>query len=134
MIDVTNVFEDAATRSSVWSAAAATKFLRDVEGEIPSARVDWEPEDEAWGRVLVGKDVAIIVHSALPLAIAVARFADTIRNISDSSKISLIEVADFETPCLSADKPRLETLLSRSLSSAVDYANISMQDLWWATV
>ena len=98
------------------------------------SQIDWEEGDEGWGRIIIGKDAAVIVNAIYPIVIAVELCAGAAKDATHGFDVAFASVSSFDNRCLSANKEKLEMLLSRRLSDTLDYKNISTNDLWWATV
>jgi hypothetical protein len=134
MIDVTALFENAKKGAVSWDHKKVSELLRGLRDAIPSSRIDWEPGDEGWGRIIVGKEVALILNATYPVMIVANLFADDVKAAVDRFGVTCARVPNFEDRCLSADKAKLEALFFQPLPGAVDYTNLSAHDLWWATV
>ncbi|WP_437528483.1 hypothetical protein WME79_45525 [Sorangium sp. So ce726] len=93
--------------------------------------MDWEPGDEEWGRVIdVDGNVVGLVCARIPIGAA--------RDDLPSSELpSFVEWLQFKSMYESRYQiapELLEGVFKRQISRNVDYASLSLNDLWWATV
>ena len=115
MIDATALFEKAKGKKGSWSRENTLRVLSRIRDKITDSLLDWE-DDESWGRIIIGKNVAVIVHATFPIVIAAEPCADAARDATSEFDVAFASVPSFDNPCLSADKEKLEMLLSRTLS------------------
>lgn len=109
-----------------------TQLLRQLATGINGA-LDWdEGAGEAGGRVLVGPDVAAAVHMRSGVVIARSETIEVAQ--ATTSSTSVIEVQDFETPTLRADRSTLESFVGRTLDPIIDPASFSASELWYISI
>jgi hypothetical protein len=97
--------------------------------------VDWERGDEEWGRVLVGDAVRALV--CVKVAVVVILGPDWPRDAIEHlrrSGVSIIEADTLNDAQYAVDKALLEEVFGRPMSENVNFAQCSLNDLWWATV
>lgn len=124
-----HLFREAKDRFGAWSHDDVRKVLEVLAGQ--AFQVDWEPGDEEWGRVVdTSGKVHVLVCSRIPLCIGLqdrdgGRLA---------TRVSWMTVSSMSEPAFEVDRRLLEEIFERSLSENINYAKLSINDLWWATV
>ncbi|MDX2090316.1 MAG: hypothetical protein SFX73_20820 [Kofleriaceae bacterium] len=94
-------------------------------------RIDWEPGDEEWARAIDDRgNVAAFICARIPLGIAI----DSLSKSMLSDCLTWVYVPSMDARVLMVEKVLLERIFERPLSGNIDYANMSANDLWWATV
>lgn len=130
--DITDRFEMAAAASAVWTHTGVATTLEALTAQYPGARVDWEPGDEEWARVIVpdANQIIALICARIPLgflseATPPREYVEgfvwiTIRSVSDAS--------------FKIDPEVLDRIFERHVSRNLDYDAVSANDVWWATV
>jgi len=134
MTELTETLSVAASKSSEWSLEMARGVLSSIAKSVPGASVDWEQGDEAWGRVVAGREVVAFVHGTWPIVITSPFLEKSVRQVSTIGAAAVVVASSFSERAFCVDKAVLERLCSRPLSENVDYRELSINDLWWATV
>ncbi len=94
-------------------------------------RIEWEPGDEEWGRILDSRgNVCALVCARVPLGIA-SEHMDPERL---TKRLSWITVSSMSEKLFEVDRTVLEQVFTRPMSTSLDYSRLSANDLWWATV
>lgn len=127
-MDLSDAFKAARLASSVWTHDAVAHVLRTLT--VGKAVFDWEPPGEQWGRVSDDEGNIACVCARVPLAFVIER-ADVSR-VTES--VHWIRCRSFDTHRFSIDKALLEEIFGREVTDAVDYTNLSVNDLWFATI
>lgn len=127
--------EDAQSSKNQWSAFQTEALLESLCKASCDARCEWEEGDEMWARVILGDEVIAIVSAEMPLVIL--RHAH--QNLADSAQLDrkLVRIAivqKFDEPVMRTTRFEIEQIFNRLLSGNIDYENLSINDLWWATV
>ena len=132
IIDITDRFEMAAAASAVWTHTGIATTLEALTAQYPGARVDWEPGDEEWARVIASdaNQTIALICASIPLGFLRAAAPPrecvegfiwiTIRSVSDAT--------------FKIDPEVLDRIFERHVSRNLDYDAISANDVWWATV
>jgi hypothetical protein len=127
--------KNAQSSRSQWAIADVEALLTYLCKAIPNAQSDWERGDEMWARVLSGEEVSAIVSAEMPLVILKEKhlyLAKLLQNDCEGLQVAVVE--QFDEPALETSRDALEQIFGRSLSENLEYASLSVDDLWWATV
>lgn len=125
-------FRAALKRRNCWNFDRLRSALFACKERIAKAIVDWEKGDENWGRVLKNGEVVLLISALIPLAFVAYRSRDTVQEILGDCLAVAVE--SFSQEDFSIDSKLLEKLVGRAVSSNVNYNQLSIDDLWWATV
>lgn len=128
--DLTEIFRAAFLSKRPWTEADATRVLEALRDRWPGSRIDWEPGDEEWGRVFHERDGVVgMVCARAPIGAARAR--DEPDELPDG--VAWLRFESTTDASYSLDRRVLEPIFTR-VSDVVDYAALSLDDLWYATV
>lgn len=131
--DVTPFLMAAWERHVAWLRPLVWSVLDQLRLCLVGSRVDWEPGDEEWARLLIANQEVGFVCSRMPLAIIESSALDLVRrNLPD--ELVVLSVPSLSAPTLVIDRETAETVFQRELSDNVDWGGMSASDFWWATV
>lgn len=132
MNDLRAILAKAIAAKQFWHPSMVLAVLHTVKSFIPGAQVDWEQGDEEWGRIITPDgEVAALVCARLPFGFISAPEVDP---ATLPIALTWVQVANMSEAAFTVDKRALEDAFERRLSDNIDYAALSAQDLWWATV
>jgi hypothetical protein len=131
--DISSLVETASSNRYSWTGARVAETLARLNAQISGATVDWEENDEDWGRIL-SKDGNVGAYICIRLPLVILDDNAVRCGIATPPDVVRLEVPSMAAPILRADKHRLEVAFGRVLSPNVDYDAFSADDLWWATV
>ena len=126
--DLGEVFRVASARSRAWTRDDVWRALKGLTST--GSKVDWEPGDEQWGRVLDGAGVVGLICARVPVG-AVRNDVDP-RLLSDP--VTWIRFNSMNDHDFKVERELLEEIFGCALSENVNYSSLSLNDLWWATV
>jgi len=128
--DITSKFEEAAKSASTWTHAFVHDMVQDICASHPGARVDWEPGDEEWARVLEaeGDDIIAFVCAKFPVGFIRGE------GPAGDHPFVWISVPSTDASVFSVRPEVLDQLFGRSVSRRPDYDRLSADEIWWATV
>jgi len=130
--DITAKFEEAAKNASTWTNADTHEMLQAVSAAHPGARVDWEPGDEEWARVLESEGDGIIAFVCAKLPIGF--ISGDARPAGGKHPFVWILVPSTDAAVYSVNPEVLDQVFGRSVSRSLDYDKVSADEVWWATV
>jgi hypothetical protein len=133
MIDLTDIFRDALKSRDNWTSARTEELLEALKRALPGSSIDWEPPNENWGAVLLDKEVPAHVCALAPIAFVKSAFSTRLSSILDSFEVYTIFYQKIGDTSYRIDKSILKQLVNRDLS-LFDYDNISLNEIWFATV
>ncbi|XYH97997.1 hypothetical protein ACMHYB_61370 [Sorangium sp. So ce1128] len=129
--DLSDVFRYGHAASANWTREKVREALRALVARSPGSWVDWEPGDEQWGRVLdADNDVLGLVCARVPIGAA----RDDVPLAELPSAVTWIQFRHMHDHRYRVAPELLEEVFGRKISRNVDYEDLSMNDLWWATV
>ncbi|HBQ98395.1 MAG: hypothetical protein J7524_23380 [Roseofilum sp. Belize BBD 4] len=134
MINIGNYFRFTENNLSHWKIEAVRQILDMLVHSIEDSIIDWEPGDEEWARLLVGKEVVAIVCAKVPLIIVLEKYKDKFSNHFFLKEIKIFIIKDFDDNLYCIEKELLEKTFGREMTSNISYSALSINDLWWATV
>lgn len=73
-----------------------------------------------------------MINALIPLAFVLSNHRDTVQKILGDCAAVVVE--SFSSEDFSIDGKLLEQIVGHEVSSNVDYDQLSIDDLWWATV
>lgn len=120
--------------SHEWSEKDVREVLTRLLTISDAFKIEYEPPDETWGRLLASDTCLAIVCSRLPLAFVLSGYVDIVNQLAGTPRLRVINVESFDEPWLSADRGEVEAIFGRGLSTNVDWKSMSVNDFWWATV
>lgn len=127
--DLGGLFRSALTAVGTWGHEDVQQALELLAGS--EFRVDWEPGDEQWGRVIdSGGSVRALVCARVPIGIA----HEDVDEARLSKRVSWTLVTSMREKLFGVDRGLLEQVFGRHLSDNIDYSRLSADELWWATV
>lgn len=129
--DLGELFQHGRAASATWTHERVDEALQALAVQSPGSRVDWEPGDEEWGRV-VDTDGGVVGLVCARIPIGAAR--------NDISRAGLpkfliwIGFGSTNEPEFQVAPEILEEVFGRQVSRSINYRSLSLNDLWWATV
>jgi hypothetical protein len=127
--DLGILFRAGQAASGNWTSADVQQALEVLVD--PKSRIDWEPGDEEWGRI-VDTDGCVLALVCVRVPVGVVREDVNATRMSD--RVSWLRFKSMTDRAFQIDRRLLEQLFGRRLSDNVDYSRLSLNDLWWATV
>lgn len=130
--DLTEIFEKAHNEKNSWSRDNVIRVLKILKDCIPESQVDWEEGDENWGRVIgYGEEVAFC-NALVPVVVVHEKYSKCVQ--LTNLGCHLIVVDSFSDHVFRIEPTILEQIVGRQVSRNVSYDELSILDLWWATV
>jgi hypothetical protein len=129
--DLNELFRDGLAGASTWTHAKAGQALQALAAHRPGSRMDWEPGDEEWGRI-VDADGGVVGLVCARIPIGAAR--DDIPRSQLPDFVTWILFKSMDEPVYHVTPEILEEVFGRQVSRNVDDGSLSLNDLWWATV
>lgn len=130
--DLTDQFQKAAQVPERWTTAGVERALAVVVAAHPGARVDWEPGDEEWARVIAPASDEIVALICARIPFAFIRGDAPLHN--DPEYLSWVAISASSDPAFRIDPAVLDRVFGRPVSRNLDYDAVSAEDIWWATV
>lgn len=129
--DLSEFFQRGLEASATWTREKSGEVLHALATACPGARVDWEPGDEEWGRVLDSDGrVAGLVCARIPVGLARADVPES----GLSSAVTWLRFESIDQHDYRISPHILEKVFGRPVSRNIRYHAMSLNDLWWATV
>jgi hypothetical protein len=131
-IDITYQFEKAAAGIDTWTSSDVWEALKIVTTARPSARVDWEPGDEEWARVVDSEvsEILALICAKIPLGF----IRSDIPTSGSTGGLVWITVPSTDESVYKISPEVLDRIFGRTVSRNLNYDAISADDVWWATV
>lgn len=131
-IDISEHFQKAATCASAWTHDDVRKTVAAIAKRHPGARVDWEPGDEEWARVLdpEGDGLIALVCAKVPLGF-IRGSSPPDESLGDFVWLTVSSTTDAS---YKVDPEVLDQSFGRTVSRKLNFDAISADDIWWATV
>ena len=130
--DITAKFEAAAKGATTWTHTDVQEMVQAIKAGHPGARIDWEPGDEEWARVLEPEEDGIIAFVCAKFPIGFIR-GDR-RPAGRTHSFVWISVPSTDASVYSVRPEVLDQVFGRSVSRSLDYGKVSANEIWWATV
>ena len=133
MQDVTPFFLEASRIRNKWTKSELRRLLTKVH-QATGQIVDWdELSGENWARLLVEDKVKSIICVNAPICISVD---DNIEQFTTITDVVLIRIQDWEHTEYRLEVSVVATLFPDWMwrLETADVDQLTMQDLWWATV
>ena len=124
-------FQTAMANKDSWSESRLRHAFDHCKEMLLGSYIDWEEGDENWGSLLKKDKVVLIASAIIPLAFVLSDYQDLAEVLGDCV---VVPVASFSADTFSIDRKLLEQLVDREVSDNVNYDQLSIMDLWWATV
>ncbi|XXY17783.1 hypothetical protein WME88_57110 [Sorangium sp. So ce216] len=129
--DLSDVFRHSRAASATWTHEKVQDVLQALAAHSPGSWVDWEPFDEEWGRVLDADNKVLgLVCARVPIGAA----RDDVPLAELPSLVTWIQFMYMHDHRYRVYPELLEEVFGRKISRNVDCEDLSMNDLWWATV
>lgn len=129
--DLSGLFRSGLAASDSWTNQHVRRALQKLVQQHPGSRIDWEPGDEEWGRVIDSSGAVLgLVCARIP--VGAARHDLSPRALSD--EVAWLRFESMDERSYEIDRELLKQVFGRDLSENVDYASLSLNELWWATV
>ncbi|WP_437609179.1 hypothetical protein WMF20_49580 [Sorangium sp. So ce834] len=129
--DLSDVFRHSRAASATWTHDKVQDVLQALAARSPGSWVDWEPFDEEWGRVLDADNKTLgFVCARVPIGAA----RDDLPTAELPSAVTWIQFRSIHDHNYRIAPEILEEIFGFEVSRNVDYEDLSMNDLWWATV
>ena len=134
MLDLEQTLVKARSDRRPWTADIVRRMLDCIVDRFPASRSDWDAGNESWGVVSrPGQGIAYVCVK-MPLVIVLSPFAEDVRDCARADGAVVFEVGDFDEHRYKVDKMLLESMFGKKLTSVVSYDDLSIQELWYATV
>lgn len=137
--DLSPSFRLVAARRSRWDEGRFAAALRALEEALPGCDVDWEPDDEAWARLLDKDQVRAVLRISAPLAFLIGTetvTADLARLLEEQGVVA-IRAQSWEDEEFRLDDPSTRSPIGLSWDdspNATKTSSFSLSDLWYETV
>jgi hypothetical protein len=129
-MNISPVIEAAASSAMAWSRETFTTVLNTLAASVDGAIIDWdEGAGENWGRVLLRSEVVAIVCRRHPLMVVKSTFDYH----EVPAGIYILIVDDMSSQVFTVERSAVEKLIGRAVSTNLDAAACSIDDIWWAT-
>lgn len=131
-VSLNGPFAAALKKQNSWRTHELRSALSECKEQIPDAIIDWEECDENWGRVLQGGKVILLISALVPIAFVLSDLQATVqKHLRDCA---IVPVESFSQQDFSIDRTLLEQVVGRDVSANVNCGQLSIDDIWWATV
>ncbi len=125
-------FAAAIKKRDAWNLGSTRSALSECKERMHDANIDWEEGDENWGRILQGGKVILLICALVPIAFVLTdHYATALKHLGDCPAVP---VESFSQDDFSIDRTLLTQILGREVSANVNYEQLSIDDIWWATV
>jgi hypothetical protein len=123
----------ALSQSSYWSRDKFIKYLDTITNSVPDGMQDWdEYAGEKWGSILVDNKAIAYISREFPLVFIKTELAHITDSLQD---ITTINFSDNHATEYSIDSAFFEKWSEgRSNTGDLDAQNLSVNDIWWATI
>lgn len=129
--DLSEFFRQGLAASAMWTYEKVDQALHALAVQCPGSRVDWEPGDEEWGRVVdADGNVVGLVCARIPVGIV----RDDLPQSELPSLVAWLRFKSMYDTSYHVSPEILEKVFGRRISQNIDYGTLSLNDLWWATV
>jgi len=125
-------FEKALRKQSYWGAADVRSVLSDCKKRIKDSQIDWDEGDENWGRLVHDGKVIVFINALIPLAFLLSIHSNALKEILGDCIV--VPVESFSSESFSVNTQLLEQVVGREVSTNLNYDQLSIEDLWWATL
>jgi hypothetical protein len=117
-----------------WSTDQMLATLRAISRVVDGSTVDFDDEaGEEWGRVLRNEPV-VVLWTKGAFGFVDARY-EAVLQLLRKQDVMPVPVVSWDQRMYSVDRASVRELFGReSLSEAVNLAQLSANELWWATV
>lgn len=138
IIDLTPFFIEAHSQASSWYLEKLKDILLSIIQAIPDAKIDWDRGcGEYWVTIKKNKQELGIIRVDTPLAFFIDEYSDCVANIMSVYQVKLIAVSGFSEPGFKLDINQVEQIMPgfwHAEAEAVNSENLSISDLWYATI
>ncbi|WP_437609181.1 hypothetical protein WMF20_49585 [Sorangium sp. So ce834] len=129
--DLSDIFRHSRAASGKWTHDKVQDVLQALAAHSPGCSVDWEPGDEAWGRVLdADTEIVGLVCARIPIGAV----RDDVPRSELPSDVTWIRFKSTRERDYQVAPELLEKVFGREVSGSIDYGALSLDELWWATV
>lgn len=125
-------FEIALGKKDCWGVAEARTVLAECRTRIGDSQIDWEEGDENWARLVKNGEVILLVSALIPLTFVLSSYCDALLDVLGDCVA--VPVESFSAESFSVSRQLMEQVVGREVSTNVNYDQLSIDDLWWATV
>jgi hypothetical protein len=125
-------FEIALRKKDYWGVAEARNLLAEFRTRIGDSQIDWEEDDENWARLVKNGEVILLVNALIPLTFVLSSYCDALLDVLGDCVA--VPVESFSAESFSVSRQLMEQVVGREVSTNVNYDQLSIDDLWWATV
>lgn len=127
-----------------WSQPDVQGLLRQMT-TVAHGEIEWDPDaGEEWARLIVDNEVDCLIRAPTSAGEAhrfaflrsPATSAEALRRLLDANDVDVVELIDFEEPCMWAKAERLAAFIGPKLppAHAFDPQRFSANDLWFVSV
>lgn len=125
-------FETALRKKDRWDVAEVRNALAGCRQRIADTHIDWEEGDENWARLLKDRQVILLLSALIPLAFVLSNHRDAVLDVLRDCLV--VPVESFSSERFNVSRKLIERIVGREISTNVNYDQLSINDLWWATV
>jgi hypothetical protein len=129
---------EARLRSTSWTNADFQRLVSNLLESVGESSLDWDQgAGEGWARILVGNQVVAIVRFDEPLVFLLDRYlTGSLANELQEHKIVLVRTGDMDSKTYKLDVESIRDIFPNLQwpYEAIDPGELSVLDLWWATV
>jgi hypothetical protein len=131
--NITDQLKLALSQSSYWNREKFIKYFDTIKNSFPNGNKDWdEYAGEKWGSILVDNKVVAYVSREFPLVFLKTEIANVAESLQD---IIIIYFSDNNTDEYSIESNFFQQWSQgRSNIGDLDAQNLSVNDIWWATI
>jgi len=134
MKDITSVFRDALAHKSFYGEEKASLIMSALASAVPGSTLDWEEGNENWGLIFSDRGGKICICSIIPICFAENQVRQSIEKILNDYGVLCVYTDQMSIDGFKIDPDVINTIFNADLSDRFDCDNISLQDIWYATV
>jgi len=134
MKDITPIFFDALAHKNLYGEEKALRVMNALTSAIPGSTLDWEVGNENWGLILSNHWGRVCVCSIIPICFADNRARQNIEKILNDHGVLCVYADEMSMDGFNVDPAIISTIFNVDISDRFDCNNISLQDIWYATV
>jgi hypothetical protein len=134
MIDLTPTFDRALKRKSSYCGGIPLRVMNELASAIPGSTVDWDMENEDWGRILLNQKEIALICSLVPICFAEERLRLSISQELENNGVSVIYAHRLDDEIFKIDPSKLLEIYGFDVTDRADWQHISLHEIWFLTV
>lgn len=134
MIDLTPIFDTALERKKFYCDNIALRVMNELVSAISGATLDWDMENEDWGRILLEQKEVAFVSSLVPICLTEERLRSSIEPSLQKNGVLGVYANRLSDENFTIDPIKLRDIFGLDVTNWVNWQRISLHDIWFSTV